>query len=72
MFQWLKTIGSITLTEMFKTFNCGIGMILVIDPDFKNDVEKSLNESSTKYYEIGKLVEKTTLEGLKINNFIII
>lgn len=49
---------------MLKTFNCGIGMILVINPAFINEVKKSLNESLTEYYEIGKLIENTNDKGL--------
>lgn len=29
VFKWLQTLGKITPAEMLKTFNCGIGMVLV-------------------------------------------
>lgn len=32
VFTWLSGAGGITETEMLKTFNCGIGMVIVTDP----------------------------------------
>ncbi len=31
VFDWLQTTGGITQKEMLRTFNCGIGMILILD-----------------------------------------
>ena len=31
VFQWLQNAGNINDAEMLKTFNCGVGMILVVD-----------------------------------------
>ena len=31
VFKWLATAGNIAETEMLRTFNCGIGMIAVLD-----------------------------------------
>jgi len=33
VFQWMAQTGSISETEMLKTFNCGIGMILSVSAD---------------------------------------
>jgi len=32
VFKWLASAGKITQTEMLRTFNCGIGMVAVLDP----------------------------------------
>ncbi len=37
VFDWLQKSGGVDDFEMLRTFNCGIGMVLVVDPDF--DVE---------------------------------
>jgi phosphoribosylformylglycinamidine cyclo-ligase len=33
VFDWLQRTGNIAPTEMTRTFNCGIGMIIAVAPD---------------------------------------
>lgn len=40
VFEWLQQQGNVQDTEMYRTFNCGIGMVLVVD---QNDVDKALS-----------------------------
>lgn len=44
IFDWLQTQGNIIPEEMYKTFNCGIGMVVCVDP---NDVETALSVLQT-------------------------
>jgi phosphoribosylaminoimidazole (AIR) synthetase len=39
VFEWLAAAGKIALPEMYRTFNCGIGMIVVVAP---SDVDTTL------------------------------
>jgi phosphoribosylformylglycinamidine cyclo-ligase len=39
IFDWIQEQGDIENDEMFRTFNCGIGMVLALD---SNDIEKAL------------------------------
>jgi len=39
IFNWLQQLGNIEKTEMFRTFNCGVGMILCVS---QTDVEPAL------------------------------
>jgi phosphoribosylformylglycinamidine cyclo-ligase len=39
VFEWLAAAGSVALPEMYRTFNCGIGMIVVVAP---GDVDAAL------------------------------
>lgn len=40
IFNWLQENGNITTHEMYRTFNCGVGMVLVVPA---NELENSLN-----------------------------
>ena len=40
VFSWLQENGNITTHEMYRTFNCGVGMVLVVPAD---QLENSLN-----------------------------
>jgi phosphoribosylformylglycinamidine cyclo-ligase len=39
VFQWLQQQGNVSNTEMFRTFNCGIGMVLCVE---ESEVERCL------------------------------
>ncbi len=39
IFHWLQETGKVETKEMYRTFNCGIGMVLIVHPD---DQEKAL------------------------------
>lgn len=43
IFDWLQEKGGISETEMLRTFNCGIGMVVCIAP---NDLEMTLDQLS--------------------------
>ena len=51
--ELIKHEGRIDQEEMYRTFNCGIGMVLVVD---SKDVGKVLKR-------LGKLKEKASLIG---------
>src|SRR4030095_17266964 len=39
VFEWLAATGRITSAEMYRTFNCGIGMVVIVAP---RDVDAAL------------------------------
>ena len=45
LFQWLQREGQVESFEMFRTFNCGVGMVLVV-PDAQLDQALALLEAS--------------------------
>ena len=53
IFKWLKKYG-IKENEMLKTFNCGVGFCLIIDPKKFNKVIKNFSKKF-KPYVIGKI-----------------
>jgi phosphoribosylamine--glycine ligase/phosphoribosylformylglycinamidine cyclo-ligase len=58
-FAWVQKIGTISQSEMLKTFNCGIGMVLVVDKDNVQTVLDALNTQNQAYYTIGTLKHRT-------------
>lgn len=58
IFQWLKNLGNIETEEFIKTFNCGIGMILIISIEKADIIENLLKDSGEIIYKIGKVIER--------------
>ncbi|QKX02603.1 phosphoribosylformylglycinamidine cyclo-ligase [Wolbachia endosymbiont of Dirofilaria (Dirofilaria) immitis] len=55
IFLWLTEEGKIEKKEMLRTFNCGIGMILIIDPENMQNVKDYFQKREEKIKIIGKL-----------------
>ena len=55
IFQWLQRAGNVAEDEMHRVFNCGIGMIVVLDPADAQRAADSLRASGETVYEIGTI-----------------
>lgn len=55
VFQWLMRAGDVDAHEMLRTFNCGIGMILVVAKKEAEEVLASLEKTGELAGEIGTL-----------------
>jgi phosphoribosylformylglycinamidine cyclo-ligase len=53
IFKWLAKTGDVKATEMLKTFNCGIGMILVTTPQHADEIKTILENAGEKVYKVG-------------------
>jgi phosphoribosylformylglycinamidine cyclo-ligase len=53
VFQWLAETGGMNETELLKTFNCGIGMILVVTPEQALALTSVLQEAGETVAKIG-------------------
>lgn len=38
VFAWIADAGSVSDDEMLRTFNCGVGMVLVVAPEHQAEV----------------------------------
>ncbi len=56
VFGWLQGQGGIDQAEMLKTFNCGIGMVLVVDKDQASDHIAHLQSAGETVAVIGSVV----------------
>ena len=59
IFDWMKTTGDIEESDLLRTFNCGIGMILVVNASDAAQVEQQLQSAGETTYRIGTLTAKT-------------
>ena len=57
IFEHLQSLGNIPQDEMMRTFNMGIGMILVVPPNKFKKVQTILERTGEKLYSIGRIVK---------------
>ncbi|MBT9383624.1 phosphoribosylformylglycinamidine cyclo-ligase [Pseudooceanicola sp. CBS1P-1] len=57
VFKWLQSVGGIAEREMLKTFNYGIGMVLVVDPARAEALEALLSEAGETVCRLGTVTE---------------
>ncbi len=55
IFEWLQNAGNIDLTEMRRTFNCGIGMVLMVPEAELDSALQSLQASGETALHIGEI-----------------
>ena len=54
IFQWLKEQGDLENSDLARTLNCGIGMIVICDPKKANEIEKTLISAGETVYRVGE------------------
>jgi len=55
VFSWLQSQGNVAREEMYRTFNCGVGLVLCVAPEHLNTTLEQLNSSGHTAWEIGKI-----------------
>ena len=56
IFSFLQAKGDIETAEMYRVFNMGIGMVVIVAPDAVDTALESLNTSGESTYRIGEVV----------------
>jgi len=59
VFEWLQQEGNIETAEMRRTFNCGIGMTVIVAEDDAAETIASLNASGESAWRLGTITEGT-------------
>jgi phosphoribosylformylglycinamidine cyclo-ligase len=54
IFEAIRKAGDVPDAEMYRAFNMGIGMVLMVDPDAASGLEKALSASGETVYRIGE------------------
>ncbi|MBL8554541.1 MAG: phosphoribosylformylglycinamidine cyclo-ligase [Phenylobacterium sp.] len=55
VFAWLQAAGGVAEAEMRRTFNCGVGLMLIVDPHDLPDVLEGLVRDGEDAFVIGEL-----------------
>lgn len=53
VFNWLQTAGNVSRHEMYRTFNCGVGMIIALPEAEVENALALLNANGEKAWKIG-------------------
>ena len=57
LFRFLGESGGVSEPEMYRTFNMGIGMVVIVPPDRLRDLDALLDAMGERHHVIGEIVE---------------
>lgn len=66
VFKKLQEWGNVPWKEMYRTFNMGVGMVLVVSSEEADAVREHLRAAGEVYYELGSVVpgsRQTVMKG---------
>jgi phosphoribosylformylglycinamidine cyclo-ligase len=55
LFQWLQAQGNIADEEMYRTFNCGIGMVVIVAAENAETAASILSAEGEQVFSIGRI-----------------
>jgi phosphoribosylformylglycinamidine cyclo-ligase len=58
VFEWLQQAGNVQTAEMFRTFNCGVGLIVALPESCADQAIALLNAEGEQAWIIGQVAEK--------------
>ncbi|MEM6485658.1 MAG: phosphoribosylformylglycinamidine cyclo-ligase [Pseudomonadota bacterium] len=56
VFQWLQAAGNIEPLEMYRTFNCGVGMVLTVNANQVDNALHALRNTNARAWVLGEIV----------------
>jgi len=67
VFDWLQENGNVTRHEMYRTFNCGVGLIIVVDEKDVDETIEILTAGGEKAWLLGHIEQRNDGEQVEIN-----
>ncbi|CDH06624.1 phosphoribosylaminoimidazole synthetase (AIR synthetase) [Xenorhabdus bovienii str. oregonense] len=67
IFTWLQQAGNVSNHEMYRTFNCGVGMIIALPQSLAEQAVEWLNAAGENAWQIGTITEFDTNTELNTN-----
>ena len=65
IFQWLQQNGNVESSEMYRTFNCGVGMVLMVDTDDADNIISTLTQNGENAWCLGHVEIDVTGSAVK-------
>ena len=62
IFNWLQEQGGVTDQEMFRTFNCGVGMVIALPAEHVDQALALLKRDGESAWRIGEIATKSDQE----------
>ena len=56
VFSWLQKEGPVAEDEMLRTFNCGVGMIVIIDREHEKEAMQVLKSAGEDVFKLGHII----------------
>lgn len=60
MFDWLQRLGEVETEEMYRVFNMGIGLALIISPYYADSVRRTIEQHGVSCWTIGHVTPGPT------------
>jgi len=62
VFDWLRKAGNLAPLEMAKTFNCGIGLVVIVKAEGAEETRKIFEQMGETVFTLGHVVKKSANE----------
>jgi phosphoribosylformylglycinamidine cyclo-ligase len=66
IFNWLQQTGNVSRHEMYRTFNCGAGLIIALPKQLATQAINLLNQHGEKAWLLGEIKQSTSAERVVI------
>ena len=67
VFDWLQREGNVAREEMWRTFNCGVGFVLVVAPADVGSINNDLDRLGLAHWQIGQVTPAGDGDRLRIS-----
>ena len=66
IFDWIADEGAVPIDEMERTFNMGVGMVMIVTPDAADKIKAILAEQGEEVFEIGRAAIQSETTAIRI------
>ena len=68
VFSWLQQLGSVEAAEMYRVFNMGLGLAIIVSPYYADKIRKMLSESGLQTWTIGDVKSTEGDSSVNLSN----